>query len=193
MPKAPTWYYNKRMIILFGPAGAGKSVQGHLLAARFDWRWLSAGQLLRDSHDPEVMAVMEKGEFVPDESIRRVMGDALRRATDIQHVILDGFPRQAQQAQWLVEAREDLGREIGVVVVLDVSRETIEKRLRIRGRIDDTPDAIDRRLELFREETTPILDYFTQHNIPVAHVDGAGTVGQVHDAIVEELTTRGLI
>ena len=50
------------MIIFFGPAGAGKSVQGQILSARHGWRWLSAGQLLRDSKDPELLKVMSTGE-----------------------------------------------------------------------------------------------------------------------------------
>ena len=52
------------MIVFFGPAGAGKSVQGNLLAARNDWRWLGAGQLLRDSKDPELLAQMSTGQLV---------------------------------------------------------------------------------------------------------------------------------
>lgn len=181
------------MIILFGPAGAGKSVQGHMLAARFDWRWLSAGQLLRDSRDADVMESMRLGEFVPDDKIREVIGSALKNAGDINRVILDGFPRQIQQAKWLVESREDLKREINIVIVLNVSREVVEKRLAIRGRADDTADAIDRRLELFREETSPILQYFEDSGIKIAHIDGSGTVGQVHDAVVEALSQKGIV
>ena len=81
------------MIIFFGPAGAGKSVQGQILAARHGWRWLSAGQLLRDTRDPEVMECLRSGELVPVETISRVMDTALANAGDIHKVILDGFPR----------------------------------------------------------------------------------------------------
>lgn len=181
------------MIILFGPAGSGKSVQGHLLAARFDWRWLSAGQLLRDAHDPEFVAAMQRGEFVSDDQIRTVIGEALKSAKDLKGIILDGFPRQLQQAQWLVEAREEIGRDIQLVAVLDVPSEELERRLQIRGRADDTQQAIEQRLELYSKETLPILAYFDEHNIPVAHINGNDTVGRVHDKIVEELTARGLI
>lgn len=181
------------MIILFGPAGSGKSVQGHLLAARFDWRWLSAGQLLRDAHDPEFVAAMQRGEFVSDDQIREVIGDALKSAKDLQGVILDGFPRQLQQAQWLVEARADLGSEIDLVVVLDVPIEELGRRLSIRGRADDTQQAIEHRMELYREETLPILAYFDEHHVPTVNIEGNDTVGRVHDKIVEELVARGLV
>lgn len=181
------------MIILFGPAGSGKSVQGHLLAARFDWRWLSAGQLLRDAHDPAFVEAMQKGEFVSDDQIRQVVGAALKNAKDLNGIILDGFPRQLQQAKWLVEAREELGNDIKLVVVLDVATEELERRLQIRGRADDTQQAIEHRLELYQEETLPILDYLNEHNVPLAHIDGNDTVGRVHDKIVEELVARGLV
>lgn len=181
------------MIILFGPAGSGKSVQGHLLAARFDWRWLSAGQLLRDTRDPESASAMQKGEFVPDEKIRQVIASSLKSSKDLDGIILDGFPRQLQQARWLVEAEKELGRSVDLVVVLHVPTEELDRRLRIRGRADDSEQAIEHRLELYREETMPILDYFQQHNIAVTHVDGQDTVGRVHDKIVEELATRGLV
>ena len=81
------------MIIFFGPAGAGKSVQGQILAARMGWRWLSAGQLLRDSHDTELIKTMHEGKLVSHETITRVMGEAIAKAGDIKQLILDGFPR----------------------------------------------------------------------------------------------------
>ena len=88
------------MIVFFGPAGAGKSVQANLLAARNDWRWLGAGQLLRDSKDPELLARMSTGKLVEPEIVNRVMGEALNRANDkVRKVILDGYPRQLAQAK----------------------------------------------------------------------------------------------
>jgi len=180
------------MIVFFGPAGAGKSVQGQILAARMGWRWLSAGQLLRDTHDAELVATMQAGDMVPHEKITQIVGEAISRATNIDQLILDGFPRQQEQAKWLVESQPDHGRSIGLVVVLEVPREELLARLALRGRVDDEPEAIDHRLNLYRQEMYPILSFFTEQNIPVVHVDGTGTVGQVHDRIVQELTGRKL-
>ena len=180
------------MIIFFGPAGAGKSVQGQILAARMGWRWLSAGQLLRDSHDPELLSVMHRGQLVSHEAITRVMGDAITKAGNIQQLILDGFPRELAQAQWLIDSQPTHGRSIGLVVVLEVPREELLRRLEIRGRADDTPEAIDQRLHIYRQEMYPILSLFSDNTIPVVHINGEGTVGQVHDRIVEELNSRGL-
>lgn len=180
------------MIIFFGPAGAGKSVQGQILAARMGWRWLSAGQLLRDAHDPRLSELMHRGEVVPHEDIIRIMGEALAKAGDIDQVILDGFPRQMEQARWLIDSQPEHGRSIGLVVVLEVPREELLNRLRIRGRADDTPEAIDTRLNIYRQEMYPILSTLTEQNIPVVHVDGVGSVGQIHDRIVAEITSRDL-
>lgn len=175
------------MIVFFGPAGAGKSVQGQMLAARHGWRWLSAGQLLRDTHDLELIKEMQTGSLVDSEKVNKLMGDALKRATNIDRVILDGFPRELSQAKWLIASRPEHERSIALVIVLEVPRAELLKRLEVRGRVDDTPDAIDERLRIYRQEMYPILSYFTDESINIAHIDGTGTVGQVHDRIMEEL------
>ena len=180
------------MIIFFGPAGAGKSVQGQILAARMGWRWLSAGQLLRDTRDPELTQLMHRGQMVPHDRIAQIMSQAIARAGDIDQVILDGFPRQLEQAKWLVDSQPEHGRSIGLVVVLEVPRDELLKRLAIRGRADDTPEAIDQRLEIYRQEMYPVLGYLTEQHIPVVHIDGVGNVGQIHDRIYAEIEAREL-
>lgn len=181
------------MIIFFGPAGAGKSIQGQMLAARHNWRWLSAGQLLRDTHDPELMKIMAKGELVPDDAANTVIGDALKRSKDIDHVIIDGFPRNVYEADWLIANQEEHERSIQLVVVLNVPREEVHARLRLRGRIDDETNVIDNRLEQYAEETGKVLDLFTKHKIAIELVDGVGTVGEVHDRIETVLVANGII
>lgn len=175
------------MIVFFGPAGAGKSVQGQMLAARHGWRWLSAGQLLRDTHDMEIIREMQTGGLVNPERVNELMGEALKRATNIDRVIIDGFPRQLSQAKWLIDSQSTHQRSVGLVIVLEVPRSELLKRLEVRGRADDTPEAIDERLKIYRTEMYPILSYFTEKNVNIVHIDGTGTVGQVHDRIVEEL------
>ena len=180
------------MIIFFGPAGAGKSIQGQILAARMGWRWLSAGQVLRDTHDPEIVRIMHEGSLLPHEKITAIMNDAITAAGNIDQIILDGFPRELDQAKWLLESRTHHGREIKLVVVLEVPRQELLQRLSIRGRADDTPEAIDRRLEIYRQEMYPVLGLFSDEHIPVIHVDGVGGVGEIHDRIFAELSDRGL-
>lgn len=175
------------MIVFFGPAGAGKSVQGQMLAARNGWRWLSAGQMLRDTRDLELIKEMQTGKLVNPQRVNELMGEAIKRSLSVDNVILDGFPRQLDQAKWLIEHKSHHGRDIKLVVVLEVPKSELLKRLEVRGRIDDTPEAIDERLKIYRTEMYPILSYLTEQNVNIVHIDGVGTVGQVHDRIMEEL------
>lgn len=181
------------MIIFFGPAGAGKSVQGQMLATKMGWRWLSAGQLLRDTHDIEILSSQQKGELVDSDKVNKIIYEALSRSVDIKKVILDGFPRQLGQASWLVDNQPDHGRSISAVVVLDISNEEVFERLKLRGRVDDNPEVIQDRLEVYKRDIYPILDYFTDKGINIIHVDGIGTINQVHDRIVKELAARKII
>lgn len=181
------------MIVFFGPAGAGKSVQGQLLAARNGWRWLSAGQLLRDTHDIDLIAEMQTGSLVDPAKVNELMGDALKRAKNIDRVILDGFPRQLSQAKWLIESQPEHERSIALVIVMEVPRAELLKRLEVRGRVDDTPEAVDERLRIYRTEIYPILTYLTEQGVRIAHVEGTGSVGQVHDRIMDELEACKLV
>lgn len=175
------------MILFFGPPGAGKSVQGQVLSARHGWRWLSVGQLLRDTHDTELLKEMQTGHLVDNELVNGIIADAIKRASDIEHLILDGFPRQLEQAKWLVESQPTHERSVSLVVILEVPRDELIQRLKIRGRLDDTEEIIQERLHIYRSEIYPILTYLTEQKVHIAHIDGTGTVGQVHDRIEEEL------
>jgi adenylate kinase len=177
------------MIIFFGPAGSGKSLQGQMLAARQGWRWLSAGQLLRDMRDSSLFQTMQEGKLVDSEKVNRVIGDAIVRATNIDRVVLDGYPRRLEQAHWLVENQPLHGRSVGLIIVFDVSQDELEKRLGLRGRADDMASALEERMRVYDQETSPMLNYFTEQGVSVVHIDGSGTVGQVHDRIMEELVT----
>lgn len=180
------------MIVFFGPAGAGKSVQGQILSARHGWRWLSAGQLLRDSHDSTLICQMQTGKLVDEQLVNAVMDNALKRSKNLEHVILDGYPRLLSQAEWLISKQPEHERSIKIVVVLEVPKNEIEHRLQLRGRADDTPEVIDERLRIYRTENYPILGYLTEQGVYIAHIDGTGTVGRVHDRIEEELKACGL-
>jgi adenylate kinase len=180
------------MIVFFGPAGAGKSMQGQMLAARQGWRWLSSGQLLRDANNPELMANVHTGKLTSTETVNDVMGEALKKAKGIDRVILDGFPRTLEQAEWLIDNQASHERSIGLIVVLEVPKSELLKRLEVRGRADDVPEAIDERLKIYRQEIYPILNYLTEQNVPIVHIDGVGSVGQVHDRIMEEVTAHKL-
>lgn len=177
------------MILFFGPPGSGKSVQGQILAARHNWRWISAGQLLRDTHDIELLKIANEGNLVESSKIKELVGAALTRAKDIDHMILDGYPRQLDQAQWLVETLPQHERSVILVVVLNVPKNELKVRLKVRGRSDDETEAIEKRFKLYESETLPILEYLSKKNIPIKYIDGTGSVDQVHNRIEVEIKT----
>lgn len=180
------------MILFFGPAGAGKSLQGQLLSVRHGWKWLSTGKLLRESDDPEIIKHISKGELLSDEMMYKVLDSALSGSKDAGNFIFDGFPRTIEQAKWLMDHQKENEYNIDVAIVFEVPRQELVKRLGSRGRSDDTPEAIDIRLGIYRKEIYPILDFLNDKNVPIIHLSGVGTVGQVHDLINDELVGRGV-
>lgn len=177
------------MILLFGPTGAGKSMQGQMLAVRMGWKWLSTGQMLRDSDDPEVISVLKSGELVSDELTYEVFDRAIQdaKASKFPRIIVDGFPRTKEQARWLAEYMENNGEHIDLVIALEVPESEIMARLEKRGRMEDTPGTIARRMTIYRQKMYPVLGIFAEDGVKIVHLDGTGTAGEVHDKIYDEV------
>jgi adenylate kinase len=182
------------MIVFFGPTGAGKSVQGQMIAARHDWDWLSTGQLLRDSNDPTIIQILKSGDLVSDGVTYDVFHRAIQEAKQdgFKNVIIDGFPRTKAQAEWLSKYMEMNGDRIDLVIALEVPESEIMKRLKKRGRMEDTPETIAKRMSIYRQKMYPVLGLFAEQGVRIVHIDGTGTVGEVHDKIEAELETSGL-
>jgi adenylate kinase len=177
------------MILLFGPTGAGKSMQGQMLAVRMGWKWLSTGQMLRDSADPEMHELLKTGELIDDETIYKVFDEAVRHAKEKNYpkIIVDGFPRTKEQAEWLANYIDEVGEEIEQVVVLEVPESEIMRRLELRGRMEDTPETIARRMTIYRQKMYPVLGSFAEDGVKIIHMDGTGTAGEVHDRLYAEV------
>ena len=180
------------MILFFGPAGAGKSVQGQMLADSEGWPWVSTGKLFRESQDLEVQRIIAQGILISSEKTQDVLAEALEKTRNKQ-IILDGFPRKIEQAEWLVSHQKDYDYTIDLVIVVDVTKEEIMTRLALRGRADDDPAIIEGRLKIYHQEVDPILDYLTKQGVPVVHVDGIGKVDDIHEQIVREVAAAKLI
>lgn len=171
------------MIILFGPPGAGKSLQGQLLSKQKGLNWLSTGQLLRDSTDPHIHAIMATGELVGDEDMNRVIGEAIDKTPPEVDIILDGYPRKIEQAEWLLDKADQINRQVTAVISLEVSDEELVRRLHGRGRADDSSESIIRRSHLYRQKTRPVLDFFAKHKVRVATVNGEGSIENIQERI----------
>jgi adenylate kinase len=181
------------MVIFFGPAGSGKSIQGQLLEAKNGWHWLSMGQLLRDSHDEELSRLMQKGVLVPYTKTNELINDAINRFSPNCDIVIDGYPRQIEQAKWLLSNQPINGCKVDLAIILDVPRSELEKRMELRGRVDDTKDAINERLRIYREDTAPVIDFFEDNAIKVVHINGVGSVEEVHDRVYQEISACNLI
>jgi len=178
------------MIIVFGPAGSGKSTQGQLLAEKYNWKWLSIGQLLRDMGDEKLKAKMKTGELIEDQFVVGVMSQAIQ-ALNGGTAILDGYPRNKWQAQWLVDhQRLD---KVQAILIFDGDRDDLMERLKLRGREDDNDEAIKGRFELYDREFGEIMPILETAGIPVVKINSVGTIEEVHASVVEKLREQGIV
>lgn len=177
------------MILLFGPTGAGKSMQGQMLAVRQGWKWLSTGEMLRQSTDQAVIDTLKSGELVSDELTYQVFEASIQDARDknYSNIIIDGFPRTKEQAAWLDEYMDKIGEKIDIVIVIEVPETEITRRLEKRKRMEDTPETIARRMTIYRQKMYPVLGIFAEAGAKIVHLDGTGTAGEVHDRIYDEV------
>lgn len=182
------------MIIFFGPTGAGKSVQGQMIAARHDWEWLSTGQMLRDSNDAAIIQILKSGDLVSDGVTYDVFHEAIQEAKNdgFTNVIVDGFPRTKAQAEWLSKYMDMHNEKIDLVIALEVPEAEIMRRLEKRGRMEDTPETIAKRMTIYRQKMYPVLGIFAEQGVRIVHIDGTGTVGEIHDRIQTELEASEL-
>ncbi|MBQ3263917.1 nucleoside monophosphate kinase [Candidatus Saccharibacteria bacterium] len=174
------------MIVLFGLAGSGKGTQSKALSEIYGWRWISTGQLIRDNGN--FNHLIDGGNMISDEDVTKMLERELDK-TDAEgyDVILDGYPRTAAQAEWIINREKD---KLYGAIILDVPKDELYNRLYQRasldGRVDDQEkSSIDRRFEIFEQNICSILPLFEAHNIPVVHVNGVGTEGEVTDRLCE--------
>lgn len=170
------------MLILFGLAGSGKGTQGKALSEIFGWKWLSVGQVLRDVKKYEKL--VNAGKLVPDEEVIELMGKYMKKAeAEGFEVILDGYPRNVRQAEWVLE---NMLERIDGVIMLDVPKEELLKRLELRGRKDDKDEtSIKRRFEVFEQNICSILSLLEAKKVSIQYVDGVGTVEEVTKRLVK--------
>lgn len=146
-------------------------------------KWLSAGQVLRDHGGFE--EEMQKGELVDDNVMIDLMLREIAKAKrEDKEVILDGFPRDIYQAEKLVKKIKD---EIKKAIYLEVPRDELIKRIKLRGRDDDTPEAIEKRFLIVEQNIYSILSLLESEKVPVKRVDGVGTIEEVTARLAEEM------
>jgi len=175
------------MIILMGVAGAGKSMQGRLLADERGFAWISTGEILRVLVTGKRRQEMLEGHLLSDAEMIRMMDKVFDLINLKDEFILDGFPRTLKQADWLIDQVE-MGRfKVTAVIHLTASEAVVLERLTSRGRPDDTKEAITRRFEEYEAVTQPILADFRSRGITVHDINADLAPAAVHDQIAKIL------
>lgn len=170
------------LVILMGSAGAGKTVQGQRLASELGWTHLSTGVLLRA--DATRAAQLATGKLTPPSEVERVLEQSVYAAAPDRTIVLDGFPRMVDQAEWLDGQLRVWKRAIKQVLLLEVSPEVSHSRLSARGRTDDTPAAQAVKQSAYELETKPVLDYYESRGL-LHRIDGHGTKDEVYSRITK--------
>jgi adenylate kinase len=175
-------------LLLLGPQGAGKGTQAALVADEYELAHVSTGEMLReaiaagDELGRRVQPIVEAGHLVPDDLMVDLIRDRLRRPDAQRGFVLDGFPRTLPQAEALDTMLRELGRDLDLVLELQVPETVAIRRLleraRVEGRADDTPDGIRTRLALYRRNTEPVAEHYRARGILVG-IHGDREVPQV--------------
>jgi adenylate kinase len=166
------------MIIFIGPQGSGKGTQAEILAQKYGAVHLSTGDMLRSSTNPEVHKKLESGQLFDNESMTAVLKEAIDKTLPGTKIILDGYPRNIKQMKLLEDLLKNRADKIEQVIYLTLPREEGFKRMRLRGRADDTDAAIEQRLNQFDDETMPLIKAYRQTGVLV-EVDGLGSVEKI--------------
>ena len=183
-------------MVILGRQGSGKGTQSLRIAERYGCVHVSTGDVLRAAVaegtelGKQAAAIMDAGGLVGDDIMNGIVRDRLAKDDIVAGgVLLDGYPRTAEQADALEAILADLGQELTVAINLDVPVEEVTKRMMARGRSDDTEEAIARRLALYEEQTAPLLDWFAGHDLLVT-VDGLGEEDEVFSRLEEAIDSR---
>ena len=167
-------------IILFGPQGSGKGTQAELLCAKFGFFYFESGAYLRKVAETnlELKKSLDEGNLVPDIEFTSYLTAFFDEKNLYDDIIFDGFPRTLEQYQflkiWLVEKQV----KIDLAIVLEIGEEETIKRLLLRKREDDTPEAIKKRLLLYHSRTEKLIDEIKK-DTKVVRVNGERSIEDI--------------
>ena len=188
------------VIIFLGPPGSGKGTQAEMLAEKLNFQHISVGDLLRENISNNTKlgklanTYVDSGELVPDDLIIELVNSSIQslqnnKDSQFSGMILDGFPRTINQASSLDVKISDLGAKIKSVIYLNILDEKIITRLQARGRNDDKPDLIRNRLNVYRDQTEPLLGYYNEKEL-LDSINGDQEMQDVNSSILNVLTEK---
>jgi len=193
-------------LILLGPPGAGKGTQAQRLVAKHGIVQLSTGDMLRAAVAAgtpvglRAKAIMDRGDLVPDEVVVAIIADRIGQPDAKRGFVLDGFPRTVPQAEALDRLLKQRGLALDGVIALKVDEGILLKRIETRVaemtargekvRADDNPEALKKRLDAYRAQTAPLVDYYTATG-QLKTIDGMAPIDAVTAAIDSLLKPAG--
>ena len=170
-------------VVLLGPPGAGKGTQAQKLSDKLGIPQISTGDLFRKNISEgtplgvEAKRYLEAGDLVPSELTNKLVEDRIEQPDAVDGFILDGYPRSVEQAKALDEMLENHNTKLDAVLEFSVSEQELLERLKARGRADDTEEVIHNRMQVYRDETEPLLEYYSHNNLQ--RVDAVGGLDEV--------------
>ena len=180
----------KKKLLFIGPPGAGKGTQANLFCAKYGLDHLSTGDLLRDEVSSgsalgrKASELMNKGELVSDELVLSIVEGRLAKIK--KGWLLDGFPRNVNQANLLKKLLDTIEQPLEAVISIKIADDFLIKRLLARGREDDNEEVISNRLKVYREKTSPLIDLYRKQGILV-EIDGNADIDVVFSCIQRAL------
>jgi adenylate kinase len=182
------------ILILTGPPGSGKGTQAKVLAGRLGVPIISTGDIFRASVaggtelGRKAQQYLDAGEYVPDEVTNAMVRERLAEDDTRSGFVLDGYPRTLDQVAMLDDLLAEQDRRLDAVVELEVDPDELVQRLLRRAelehRSDDTEEVIRRRLQVYAEQTLPLIEEYAKRGL-VMPVDGAGEMHEVSQRILQ--------
>jgi adenylate kinase len=184
-------------IVLFGPPGAGKGTQSEKLISKYHLIHLSTGDIFRanikGATELGILAksFMDKGQLVPDEITIRMLESEVNKYPDAKGFIFDGFPRTIAQAKALDVFLAKRGQSLSTVLSLEVKEDELRQRLAERakssGRPDDAnPEVIQKRIDVYNNETLPLKDHFTGQG-KYKGINGIGDIDEIFISLCSKI------
>lgn len=179
-------------LILFGPPGSGKGTQSIKLAEKYNLKHVSTGDILRSEVKQQTelgkkaQAIMNTGKLVPDELLIEILHSVIESNKEVKGFIFDGFPRTIVQAEALDELMVKVDSQICQVISLEVADDEVLKRLlkraEIEGRKDDNAETIGTRLNVYKNQTSPLLNYYEKQE-KLSRIAGEGSIDEIFKSI----------